>query len=141
MSIWLILSLSIYIALQLYIAWLASRYIRTETDYLLAGRSLGIGLSSFSLFATWFGAETVIGSAGAVANSGLSGGRTDPFGYGICLILMAVFLAGQMRTRNYMTLGDYFRERFGPTAEILASMAMIPKKRKKRKIPSPPITP
>lgn len=126
MSLWLILSLSIYIALQLYIAWLASRYIRNETDYLLAGRSLGIGLGSFSLFATWFGAETVIGSAGAVAGSGLSGGRTDPFGYGVCLILMAIFLAGQMRARNYVTLGDYFRERFGPLAEKLASLAMIP---------------
>jgi hypothetical protein len=46
-SLWLILSLSIYIALQLYIAWLASRYIRNEADYLLAGRSVGIGLAHF----------------------------------------------------------------------------------------------
>lgn len=126
MSLWLILSLTVYIALQLFIAWIASRYIRNETDYLLAGRRLGLGLSSFSLFATWFGAETVIGSSGAVAASGLSGGRTDPFGYGICLILMAILIAGQMRARNYVTLADYFRERFGTAAEKLASLAMIP---------------
>jgi len=126
MSLWPILSLTIYILIQLFIAWIASRTIRNEVDFLLAGRNLGVGLGAFSLFATWFGAETVIGSAGAVAASGLSGGRTDPFGYSICLILMAIFLAGQMRARNYVTLADFFRERFGSIAEKLASLAMIP---------------
>ena len=43
-----------------------SRRIRTETDYLLAGRQLGPPLATFSIFATWFGAETCVGAAGAV---------------------------------------------------------------------------
>jgi solute:Na+ symporter, SSS family len=126
MSNWLIFAICSYVLVQLLIAWVASRFIRTETDYLLAGRHLGVGLASFSLFATWFGAETVIGSAGAVAGQGLSGGRTDPFGYALCLMLMASLLAAQMRARNYVTLGDFFRERFGTAAEKLAAVAMIP---------------
>jgi SSS family transporter len=121
-----LISIIVYVFLQLLIAWIASRFINTETDYLLAGRKLGLGLASFSLFATWFGAETVIGSSGAVASQGLSGGRTDPFGYAFCLIFMATFLAAQMRVRNYVTLGDFFRERFGKSAEKLAAIAMIP---------------
>lgn len=126
MSAWVIPAISFYVLLQLLIAWFASRFINTETDYLLAGRRLGLGLGAFSLFATWFGAETVIGSAGAVADQGLSGGRTDPFGYALCLVLMAILLASQMRARGYVTFGDFFRDRFGKVAEKLAAIAMIP---------------
>ena len=44
-----------YIVLQLLLGILVSRRIRTEADYLLAGRRLGYGLATFSIFATWFG--------------------------------------------------------------------------------------
>lgn len=77
---WIPLVLALYDLVPLGINVFASRHLRTEADYLLAGRNLGLGLASVSLFATWFGAETVIGSAGAVAANGLSGGRADPFG-------------------------------------------------------------
>ena len=36
----------------------------TEEDYLVAGRRLGYTLATFSIFATWFGAETLVGSGG-----------------------------------------------------------------------------
>ena len=123
---WIPYVLALYVLLQLGIAAIASRYVRTEADYLLAGRRLGVGVAAVSLFATWFGAETVIGSSGAVAAEGLSGGRADPFGYTACLLLMALLLAGRMRARNYVTLGDFFRDRFGAHAEKLAVVIMIP---------------
>jgi Na+/proline symporter len=125
-TLWLPAVLALYVVLQLGISVAASRRIQTEDDYLLAGRSLGVGVASVSLFATWFGAETVIGSSGAVASEGLSGGRADPFGYTACLVLMALVLAERMRSRNYVTLGDFFRERYGPAAEKLAVLVMIP---------------
>ena len=126
MANWLVLAISGYILLQLAIAVAASRFINTETDYLLAGRNLGTGLAAVSLFATWFGAETVIGSSGIVAAEGLSGGRADPFGYTISLLLMAWLLAGQMRARGYVTMGDFFRERFDRRAEKFAAIILIP---------------
>jgi SSS family transporter len=126
MSNWIAYAVFGYILLQLIIAAAAARFIKTETDYLLAGRSLGVPLASLSLFATWFGAETVLGSSGAVAAQGLSGGRADPFGYTICLLLMAALLAAQMRARGYFTLGDFFRDRYGHGAEKLAAIIMIP---------------
>jgi Na+/proline symporter len=62
-----------YVVAQLLIgAWVARR-IRTEEDYLVAGRKLGYPLAMFTIFATWFGAETCIGAAGAIYESGLSG--------------------------------------------------------------------
>lgn len=86
----ILLGILAYVLLQLLIGFWISRKIKTEDDYLLAGRSLGYVLATFSIFATWFGAESCIGTAGAAYSSGLSGVRADPFGYGICLILMGM---------------------------------------------------
>lgn len=115
-----------YILFQLGICYWASRRIRNEADYILAGRNVGLGLAMFSLFATWFGAETVMGSSAAVAESGLSGSRADPFGYTLCLLLMGLLVAGQLRKKNYVTCGDFYRERFSRPVEILAVLTMLP---------------
>ncbi len=115
-----------YLALQLIIGAWVMRYIKSEADYLIAGRSLGLGIAAISLFATWFGAETVMGSSAAIAREGLSGSRADPFGYTLCLLLMALLLAYKMRAANYVTMGDYFRERFGPKVEKLAVLIFMP---------------
>ena len=54
----------VYLAVQLGVGVWISRRIRNESDYLLAGRNLGYTLATFSIFATWFGSETIMGSAG-----------------------------------------------------------------------------
>lgn len=115
-----------YVALQLVIGYFASRGVKNEQDYLLAGRKLGPGLVFFSVFATWFGAETCIGSAGEAFSGGLSAVRADPFGYAICLFLMALLLAVPLWRRGLTTLGDLFRDRFGPRAEKVAVLVMVP---------------
>lgn len=122
----LAVSIVLYMALQFAIgAWVARR-IHNEADYLVAGRSLGMTLATFSLFATWFGAETVMGSSAAVAEQGLAGSRADPFGYTICLVLMAVLLAYRMRAAGFLTLGDFFRKRYNHRVELLAVAIYIP---------------
>lgn len=115
-----------YLVVQVLISVAVSRYIHSESDYLVAGRSLGLFMASFSLFATWFGAETVMASSGAIAAGGLAGSRADPFGYTICLLLMGLLVAGAMRARNYVTVGDFFRENFGRRNEVLGTAIMIP---------------
>lgn len=115
-----------YVVLQLAIGVWASRGIKKEEDYLLAGRRLGLTLVTFSLFATWFGAETVMGSSAAIAEEGLSGGRADPFGYALCFVALAVFLAYQLRARGYVTVGDFFRDRYDRTVEVVAVCVLIP---------------
>jgi SSS family transporter len=115
-----------YMLLQLGIAVYASRFINSETDYLLAGRQLGLLLTTFSIFATWFGAETVVASSGAVAAEGLAGGRAEPFGYALCLLLFAVLIAYRMRAQEYMTTSDFYRARFGRIAEKASVMLVIP---------------
>lgn len=122
----LLLGVLAYIGLQLAIGAWVSRRIADDTDYLLAGRSLGYGLASFSIFATWFGAETCLGAAGQVYGEGLSIGTTEPFAYGLCLILLGLVFAVPLWRRQLTTLADLFRTRFSPGVERVAALLMIP---------------
>jgi Na+/proline symporter len=116
----------VYLLLQVLIGYLVSRSIRSEEDYFLGGRRLGGLLVSFSLFATWFGAETCIGSSGAVYERGLAGSRADPFGYSACLLLLGLLLAGRLWRGQYVTLADFYRERYGWFVEKLAVWILVP---------------
>lgn len=115
-----------YVVLQLAIGVWVSRRVRDEADYLLAGRSFGLGLAAFSIFATWFGAEACIGAAGRIYGEGLSGGAADPFGYAACLLLMGFVFAVPLWKRGLTTLADLFRQRYSPGVERLAVLLMAP---------------
>lgn len=115
-----------YLLVQFGIGVAVSRRIASESDYLVAGRRLGLGLAAFSIFATWFGAETVVGAAGAIYSDGLSGGSADPFGYGLCLLVLGVVVAAPLWRRRYTTFGDLFRDRYSPGVERLAVLLMVP---------------
>ncbi len=82
-----------YVSLQLLFGLYASRGIQNEDDYLLGGRKIGPGLATFTLFATWFGAETCIGAASQAYAGGLETLAVEPFGYGTTLLLMGLLIA------------------------------------------------
>jgi Na+/proline symporter len=116
----------LYVLAQLGVgAWVARR-IRTEDDYLVAGRKLGYGLGIFTIFATWFGAETCIGAAGRIYGEGLTGGSADPFGYAICIFAMGAVFAVPLWRRRLTTLADLFRQRFSAGVERFAVLLMVP---------------
>ncbi len=122
----MIAALAAYVLVQLSIAVWASRKIAGDVDYLVAGRRLGMFAVGISVFATWFGGETVMGASATIAQEGIAGARAEPFGYAICLILAALLVAGAMRAKGYITLADFFRDRFGGRAEIAAACVSIP---------------
>ncbi|MFN3408052.1 MAG: sodium:solute symporter family protein [Limisphaerales bacterium] len=115
-----------YILVQFAIGVVVSRMIRTESDYLVAGRRLGLGLAAFSIFATWFGAETCVGGAAKFHEHGVSGGVTDPFGYALALFIMGFCFAGMLRRKGFTTLADLFRQRYSPGVERFAALIMAP---------------
>jgi Na+/proline symporter len=115
-----------YLALQLAFGFYVARRVASETDYLLAGRSLGWGLAIFTTFATWFGAETVIGAAGEAREQGLAGVIKDPFAYVVALVLFGLVFAAPLYRRRLVTLADLFRQRYGVATERLAVLLMVP---------------
>lgn len=115
-----------YIVLQLLLGALVARRIRSEDDFLLAGRNLGYVLATFSIFATWFGAESCIGTAGAAYADGLAGVTADPFGYTACLLLMGLLFAIPLWKMQLTTIADFFRKRYSVSAERLTALIMVP---------------
>jgi len=89
-----------YVLLQLAIGAWVSRRIFTERDYINAGRQLGLGIASFSVFATWFGAEAIVGTAGTVYSEGVVGATIDPFGYAAALLIVGVTIAVPLWSRG-----------------------------------------
>jgi Na+/proline symporter len=121
-----LLAIFAYLGVQLGIGFWVSRRIRTEEDYLVAGRRLGYTLATFSIFATWFGAETIVGSGGRALREGFSLTAAEPFGYGVCLVLMGLVFAVPLWRRRLTTLADLFRDRFSSTTERVAALVLIP---------------
>lgn len=122
----ILLGVLAYVALQFAVAIWASRRIKTETDYILGGRQIGMSLAAFSIFATWFGAETVLGSAGSVYSDGLSGAQGEPFAYGLAIVIMGLLFAVPLWRRGLVTFGDLFRDRFSPGVERLTVILLVP---------------
>jgi len=115
-----------YLLITILIGYWASRRVRTSDDYMLAGRSLPLLLSSSALFATWFGSETVFGASAQFLDEGLYGVIEDPFGAALCLVLFGLFFARKLYSLNLLTLGDFFKVRFGGRTELVASLFLAP---------------
>ena len=96
----------IYVVSQLAIAFAFARRNRNEEDYLLAGRSLGPWMATFTVFATWYGAETCIGATGEAYAYGLAGVVADPFGYTIGIVLMGLFFGAVLWKKGIVTMAD-----------------------------------
>ncbi|MGE3916662.1 MAG: sodium:solute symporter family protein, partial [Hyphomicrobiaceae bacterium] len=115
-----------YVAVQFAVGAYVSRRIATEQDYILAGRSLGPALVAFSVFATWFGAEAIVASAGEIYTKGLAGALTDPFGYGFAVLVVGFLLAVPLWRRGIVTYADMVRERYAPAVEKLFVFMLLP---------------
>jgi SSS family transporter len=104
--------------------WAGTR-IRNTSDFAVAGRRLPLIMVITTTFATWFGAETVMGIPARFVQSGLNAIVEDPFGAGMCLVLVGLFFAARLYRMNLLTIGDFYRQRFGKGVEVFCSVAII----------------
>jgi SSS family transporter len=104
--------------------WAGTR-IKNTADFAIAGRRLPLVMVITTTFATWFGAETVMGIPAKFVQGGLNAIVEDPFGAGTCLILVGLFFATRLYKQNLLTIGDFYRQRYGRGVEIFCSAAII----------------
>jgi Na+/proline symporter len=123
---WLLVAIVGYVLVQFVIGTWVSRRMASEADYILAGRSLGVGLVTFSVFATYFGAEAIVASGGAVYEKGLGGALVDPIGYASAIIIVGVFFARALWSRGLTTFADLFRQRYSAGVERLVVIVLLP---------------
>jgi solute:Na+ symporter, SSS family len=121
----LIIFVAAYLAVTIAIGLLAARRVKTSADYMVAGRSLPLYMNIATVFATWFGAETVLSVSATFAKDGLSGIPGDPFGASVCLVLAALLFAKLFYRMNLMTIGDFYKKRYGQSVEVITSMAIV----------------
>ena len=115
----------LYLLASIAIGLLAARRVKNTADYAVAGRSLPLAVVIATTFATWFGSETVLGAPAQFVKEGLHGTVEDPFGAGMCLILVGLFFARKLYAMNIITIGDYYRRRYGRVVEVLCSIIII----------------
>ncbi len=125
MNYTLITAVVIYLLVTLGIGVWAGTRIKNTRDFAVAGRSLPLIMVVTTTFATWFGAETVMGIPARFVQGGLNAIVEDPFGAGFCLILVGMFFAARLYKLNLLTIGDYYRQRYGEGIEIFCSVAII----------------
>ena len=116
-----ILYLIISVAIGLY----AARMVHNSADYANAGRSLPLYIVIATVFATWFGSETVLGIPAKFASEGLRGVVEDPFGASLGLIFVGLFLARKLYRLNLLTIGDYYRFRYNKVVEVIVSLCIV----------------
>ena len=125
MNFILITSVALYLLVTLAIGVWAGRRVKNTSDFAIAGRSLPLIMVITTTFATWFGAETIMGIPARFLEGGLNAIVEDPFGAGFCLILVGMFFAARLYKLNLLTIGDYYRKRYGEGVEIFCSLAII----------------
>ena len=122
MLLWFVI---IYWVISVGIGLYAGTKVHTAKDFAIAGRHLPMHIVVATVFATWFGSETVLGIPAVFLKEGLHGVVADPFGSSLCLILVGLLFAAPLYRMNLLTIGDFYRKRYGHTAETLTSIAIV----------------
>ena len=122
MLIWFVI---LYLMFSVGVGLYASTRVHNSKDFVVAGRHLPLPMVTATVFATWFGAETVLGISATFVQEGLSGVVADPFGASLCLIVAGLFFAPLLYRMNLLTIGDFYRVRFNRTVELIMTVFIM----------------
>jgi SSS family transporter len=117
-----------YVALLVIVGLYSARQVRSETDYLVAGRRLGPFVLGATLPATQMSAGTAIGTVGFIA---LYGYQYNWFWVALWTgwLISMLFVAPKMhefgRTHGGMTIPDIVGARFGRPLRFVAAFAIV----------------
>src|SRR5258707_8313735 len=120
----LIASVVLYLLVTIAIGLWAAMRVKNSKDYVVAGRSLPLYMNTATVFATWFGAESVLSVSVEFSKSGLGGIIADPFGSSFCLVIVALFFARAFYRMDLLTIGDFYRKRYGRSMEFGTSVVI-----------------
>ncbi|MBI4807384.1 MAG: sodium:solute symporter family protein [Nitrosomonadales bacterium] len=115
----------LYLLVSIGIGLYASTRVHNSRDFVVAGRNLPLPIVTATVFATWFGAETVLGISATFVKEGLGGVVADPFGASMCLIIAGLFFAPLLYRMNLLTIGDYYRVRYNRVVELIMTVCIM----------------
>ncbi|HXV62184.1 MAG TPA: sodium:solute symporter family protein [Vicinamibacteria bacterium] len=114
---------AVYLAFLVVVSIHRSRKVRTQDDFMVAGRSVPWQLLVGTLVCTWIGSGSLFGGAGRAFREGFSALWMSA---GAWLgILVVYFLAGRVRRIAQYTVPDLLETRYHPAARILGTLAIM----------------
>lgn len=122
----LIFALVAYFVGLLIVSLYAARNVKTEQDFLVAGRRLPLHLSWGALMATWFGSSAIMGATRNSYETGVSGTILDPFACSATLLFTGLIFAARLWRMQLFTMADFYLQKYGPKAEFIACVIQVP---------------
>jgi len=118
-----IVTVSTYLVLLIGVSLYKSRTVKTDEDFMVAGRSVPVYMLVATLVCTWIGSGSLFGTAGLTFRSGFS---ELWFSMGAWIgILVIYFIAARVRTISQYTLTDLLEKRYSRVARILGTITII----------------
>lgn len=115
----------LYMVITIAIGIWASKKIKTSGDFILAGRSLSTSIVGVTIFATWFGASTIMGNPARFIEGGLAAFLSHIFASTLCLLFIGFFYAKKLYRMNIATVGDFIQIRFNKKLDMVISIILI----------------
>ncbi|NIR51614.1 sodium:solute symporter family protein [candidate division KSB1 bacterium] len=118
-----IVVVTVYLTLLVGISVYKSFGVKTQDDFMVAGRGVPAYLLVATLVCTWIGSGSLFGTAGLSFRSGFS---ELWFSMGAWIgILVIYFVAARVRKISQYTLTDLLEKRYSQAARILGTIAII----------------
>jgi len=117
---WVIIA---YLMILIAVGAYRSRQVRTQDDFMVAGRRLSTRVLVGTLLATWIGSGSIIAGAGLAYDRGLS---ALWFSAGVWAALAILYLiAGRARRFGQYTVPDILEARYNSWARVLGTLVTI----------------
>ncbi len=100
-----------------------ARRVKSQEDFMVAGRKLKTSVMVFTLICTWIGSGTFIAGAEFASKAGFSALWLAAGAW--VGIIVIYFLAGKIQTFGQYTIGDILEVRYGPVARLFGAFALI----------------
>ena len=113
--------LAIIVGIGLYV----SRWIKGSSEnFIVAGRNLILPLAAATLMAQSLDANATLGNTDLTSQFGFWAGASLPIGLAACLFITGLFFAKPLNNMDLLTIGDFFRVKYGRSVEIAASLTL-----------------
>jgi SSS family solute:Na+ symporter len=115
--------IAIYIGAMIGIGWYAKRRVKSETEFLVAGRRLGPLLYAGTMSAIVLGGASTIGGVGLGYQYGISG-MWLVFSIGCGILFLSLVFAARINRLEVFTVSQMLELRYGPGASLLSGLVM-----------------
>ncbi len=114
---------SLYVLMLLGISVYKSRTVKTDEDFMVAGRGVPVYMLVATLVCTWIGSGSLFGTAGLTFRTGIS---ELWFSAGAWVGILVVYtIAARVRKIAQYTLTDLLEKRYSQVAKVLGTITII----------------